>query len=125
MKKQDQIKILEGTGVIDPGQPLLTEAVLRQHNLLHDLRELREFACLRCKHFWWRSVLIMKPVSTCNRCHKRYDALPRDKLFGIGRYICQNSHTFFRFCHATLSYRCMKCYEMVYHPHIHPKYLNV
>lgn len=122
MKKQDQIKILEG--VNDPGQPLLTEAILRQHNLLHEVRELREFACLPCKHFWWRSVLIMKPVSTCNNCHKRYDALPRDKVFGIGRYICQNKHTFFKFCHATLSCRCMKCYEMVSHPYIHPEYLN-
>ena len=122
MKKEDQIKILKGG--IDPGQPLLTEAVLRQHNMLYEITELREFACFRCNHFWWRKVFTTKRVSTCKKCWVKYDALPRDKEFGIGRYICQNNHTFFKFCHATLSCRCMKCYEIVSHPHIHPEHLN-
>ena len=123
MKKEDQIKILEGG--VDPRQPLLTEAVLRQHNMLNEVSELREFACLRCNHFWWRKVFTTKRVSTCKDCWVKYDALPRDKEFGRGRYICQNKNCnriFFRFCHATLACKCKKCYEMVHHPHIHPRF---
>ncbi len=123
MKKEDQNKILEGG--VDPGQPLLTEAVLRQHNLLHEVYELREFACLRCRQYWWRKVLTTKRVSMCKGCGVKYDALRRDKEFGIGRYMCQNKNcnrTFYRFCHATLACKCKECYEMVHHPHVHPRF---
>ena len=50
--------------------------------------ELRQFGCGYCRQSWWRTVLKSKPVSRCRNCQQHYDALPRNKEFGFGRYHC-------------------------------------
>ena len=103
---------------------LLTEAALNKHNLLTGASELREFACGSCDHFWWRVVPRTKPVSRCRKCNERYDALPRDKEFGIGRYLCTEcGHSFNKKCTATDTFFCYNCKSEVRTPYIHPKFL--
>ena len=119
-----QDKILQGGK-----QPyLLTEAALERHNLKTGATELREFACGPCDRFWWRVVLITKPVSRCLRCKVKYNCLPRQKEFGIGRYICQNKtcnqRSFFQRCEASQAMKCRNCNCLVYNPYIHPKFLK-
>ena len=124
MSKEAQDNILQDG--IDPEKCyLLTEAALAKHNLLTGASELREFACGPCDHYWWRVVLITKPVSRCYGCGVKYDCLPREQEFGIGRYICQNktcSMMFYRRCHATQAVTCPNCNSLVYNPYIHPRF---
>lgn len=99
----------------------------------HDVREragpcqLRQFGCPLCTHSWWHNVLRSKPVSRCRggRCgNQRYDALPRCKEFGIGRFLCPNQHCgrrFFGYCEATDILRCRRCGTPSM-PYIHPKW---
>ena len=98
----------------------------------HDLKtsgplKLRQFACAECHCSWWRTVLKTKPVSRCkgSKCGaRRYDALPREKEFGIGRCICSNpkcSHVFYVYCEATDIFDCRKCKSPA-RPHVHPKW---
>ena len=105
---------------------LLTEDALAKHNLLTGASELREFACGRCDHYWWKVVLVTKAVSICYKCKIKLDALPRHLEFGIGRYICQNTtcdhRTFFGRCQATDVARCLNCNDLVRNPYIHPKF---
>ena len=91
--------------------------------------ELRQFACLPCNSCWWRTVLKTKPVSRCkgSLCdNQRYDALPREREFGIGRFICPNkscNREFYGHCQATDMLACRKC-GMLSKPHIHPKWIK-
>lgn len=102
---------------------LLTEGALHRHNILTGATELRQFACLRCNHPWWKHVSRTKPVSTCNSCHVRYDALDRDKEFGIGRYICEScEHTFYAWCEATRMQECYGCNSLTGPPFISPRF---
>ena len=75
-------------------------------------------------------VLKTKPVSRCRGsggCGSiRYDALPRDKEFGIGRCICPNTRCkrkFYAYCEATDEFKCRKCkYDTLCKPYIHPRW---
>lgn len=118
LSEKDQEKLLsEGT------QYLLTPEALRKHDILTGVLELRQFACEKCDHVWWRTVSRIKAVAKCNHCHVKYDALPRDKEFGIGRYRCTNcNHSFFSRCEATSERPCFNCDNTVRTPYIHPKF---
>ena len=66
-----------------------------------------------------------KKVSRCRECQTRYDALPRDKEFGVGRFTCTKpscKRVFFAKCKATDSLPCRKCKTMVENPYIHPRW---
>ena len=102
---------------------LLTIEALRRHDILTGATELRQFACPKCNHPWWKHVPRTKPVSTCHKCHIRYDALDREKEFGIGRYICEPcGHTFYARCEATEMHECYKCNHLVGPPYINPRF---
>ncbi len=119
LKQKEQIFVHKA------GTDPLTEAALKKHNKQNEIFELREFACGPCRYKWWKLVLSTKRVSTCHSCNKKYDALPQEKQFGIGRFICHNQNcnrTFFKYCHALQEYRCKECYEIVGSPYIHPKF---
>lgn len=101
---------------------LLTEAALRKHDILIGSSELRQFACGPCNRPWWTFVPRTKPVSHCQNCYVRYDALERNKEFGIGRYICVPcEHTFYARCEATEKHICFKCQKLVGPPFISPR----
>lgn len=99
----------------------------------HDAKErtgpcqLRQFGCPLCMRTWWHNVLRSKPVSRCRGGHcgnQRYDALPRCKEFGVGRFLCPNTHCgrrFFGYCEATNILQCRKCGTPSM-PYIHPKW---
>ena len=106
---------------------LLTEAALKKHNIITGACLLREFACGPCDRFWWSVVPTTKAVSKCHHCDVKYDALPRDKEFGIGRYICQNvkcNKTFYCRCHATQMVPCFDCNIWLRTPYIHPRFIR-
>ena len=116
VKDQEKLQS-EGT------QYLLTPEALRKHDILTGVLELRQFACKKCDHVWWRTVSRTKAVAKCNHCRVKYDALPRDKEFGIGRYRCTNcNHSFFSRCKATTERPCFNCDNTVRTPYIHPKF---
>ena len=121
MPEEDQEKLLR------EGNPfLLTEAALRKHDISTGVLQLREFACESCDRFWWKTVPCTKPVSKCFKCKIKYDALSREKEFGIGRYRCTNcKNTFFSRCEATSERPCFNCDFTVRAPYIHPKFKPV
>ena len=87
--------------------------------------ELRQFGCGPCDHPWWTIVPVSKMVSRCRECRIRYDALPREKEFGIGRFKCTKptcERMFFATCEATDVLHCRKCKTPVANPYIHPKW---
>ncbi len=107
----------------------LTIEALEAHDAKHTTGpcQLRQFACPACQKSWWRNVLKSKPVSRCRggMCrNERYEALPRNKQFGIGRFVCPNSRCgreFFGYCEATDRLTCRKCGTKAT-PYIHPKW---
>ena len=116
--QQRDIKLLSKRNPI-----LLTKEALREHERLTTPKELRQFACRPCENVWWRVVLSIKAVSRCNRCKVRYDALPREKEYGIGRFICPNDkcgNVFYGRCHADSKWKCRECETIVSKPYIHP-----
>lgn len=108
--------------LLDQGSPiLLTEEALRQHDMLTTPTELRQFACRDCDQVWWRVVLSIKMVSRCKGCVRKYDALPRHKEYGIGRFTCPEcTHVFYSRCHANTSCPCYECGCVVSKPYVHP-----
>ena len=110
---------------------VLTEDALEKHNMRNTPGplELRQFACPECHRHWWRTVLKTKAVSRCRgaKCGAmRYDPVPRDKEFGIGRFICPKSsckRTFYGHCEATDVLCCKKC-KTPCKPHVHPKWIK-
>ena len=125
MNPDDQRRLQQSDSPINT----LTIEALEKHDSKHMTGpcQLRQFGCGLCMHSWWHNVLKTKPVSRCNggKCgNQRYDALPRQMEFGIGRFICPGPHCgrrFFGHCEATTLLRCRKCgnYAM---PYIHPKW---
>ena len=102
---------------------LLTAAALRKHDLLTGATELRQFACPTCNHPWWTHVPRTKPISTCHYCEVCFDALDREKEFGIGRFICLPcDHTFYARCEATEMQDCFKCGKLTGPPYINPRF---
>lgn len=119
LSENDQEKLLH-----EGNRFLLTEDALRKFDLMTGALVLREFACRPCDYFWWRTVPRTKPVSTCPVCKVKYDALPREKEFGTGRYKCTNcDRFFFDRCEATSERPCFKCRSTVRVPYIHPKFI--
>ena len=105
---------------------LLTENALRKHDILTGATELRQFACRECNRPWWKYVPRTKPVSTCHTCHVRYNALDREKEFGIGRFICLPcDNTFYARCDATEMHLCFKCRMLKGPPYINPRFKPV
>ena len=110
---------------------LLTVEALEAHDLKTTKGpvELRQFACLPCYRKWWRTVLKTKPISRCKggTCGgQRYDALPKDKEFGIGRFICPNENCkrlFYAHCEASRELECRRCKTLI-KPHVHPKWIK-
>ncbi|KAH3713456.1 shiftless antiviral inhibitor of ribosomal frameshifting protein homolog [Dreissena polymorpha] len=77
---------------------------VRQHQLVKDLNrrfeissEIRQFSCEPCSSAWWKKVSARKPVSKCTRCKKRKDALPREKEWGLAKFICPCGHEYHHF----------------------------
>ena len=128
-KAREEMKIEDQERLQTKHIPTLTIEALEAHDAKHTTGpcELRQFACPICKHYWWRTVLKSKRVSRCRgrRCgNRRYDALPRSKEFGIGRFICPNSRCsrkFFGHCEASELLKCRKCGSLT-KPYIHPKW---
>lgn len=121
LPEQDQEKLLR------EGKPfLLTEEALRKHDISTGVLQLREFACASCDRVWWKTTPCTKPVSKCFICKTKYDALPREKEFGIGRYRClECNNSFFARCEATTIRPCFNCDFVVRAPYIHPKFKPV
>ena len=120
MSEKDQGKLLA-----EGNRFLLTEGALRKFDILTGALQLREFACEPCDRFWWKTVPRTKPVSKCPKCQIKYDALPREKEFGIGRYkctVCKN--WFYARCEATTLKPCFNCHSLVGAPYIHPKFIR-
>jgi len=109
---------------------LMTVQALEDHDVkvAKEPTELRQFACLPCNRKWWRTVLKTKKVSRCigGVCsNQRYEALPREKEFGIGRFLCPNcEREFYGYCEAMDKKKCRKCGTNASPPHIHPKWIK-
>lgn len=123
LKEDDHKKIQKEIDKDDKDQFLLTEEALRKFDILTGASELRQFACEPCKHPWWTYVPRTKPVSSCRICHVRYNALDRQKEFGLGRYICLPcDRTFYARCEATEMHTCLKCQKLTGPPYINPRF---
>ena len=72
--------------------------------------EFRQFGCRRCYRSWWKRVRVRKPVSKCKSCRIKYDALPKDKEYGVAEFLCPNCrHTFLGRGRVTTTSPCNKC----------------
>ena len=71
--------------------------------------ECRQFACEKCQKSWWDDVPARKPVSRCKRCRQKYDALARDKEFGVGIHKCDCGHKFSGRTSYGVTSPCYKC----------------
>ncbi|XP_059174304.1 shiftless antiviral inhibitor of ribosomal frameshifting protein homolog [Physella acuta] len=82
---------------------------------------VRQFACRACNKSWWKKVPARKEVSKCNRCKVKYDPIPRDKEFGIGKFLCECGNEFTGFGEMNVtSSKCYKCGQMVPVDHMLP-----
>ncbi|XP_078579785.1 shiftless antiviral inhibitor of ribosomal frameshifting protein-like [Branchiostoma floridae x Branchiostoma japonicum] len=70
------------------GVSALTVENLRRHD--KELAERRQFGCAPCDSTWWKRVFQHKPVSRCNKCQVKYDPIPKDMEYGIGKFTCQH-----------------------------------
>ena len=103
---------------------LLTRKTLQEHDR-QTSTEVRQFNCRYCRNTWWRVVPSNKPVSRCNDCHRRYDAVPQNDEYGVGRFTCTDKlcgNVFYLRCDPSDTAFCPQCEAVVSEPHIHPKY---
>ncbi|KAK2146489.1 hypothetical protein LSH36_605g03030 [Paralvinella palmiformis] len=85
----------------------------------------RLFACAPCDILWWRRTPDRKKVSCCNRCRKRYDAVPRDKEWGWAELHCPHCNTEFRGWYAIyMKCPCPTCGQAVLPTRICPPIWN-
>ena len=87
----------------------LTSENLQELNKQHEEHEKRQFACGRCRINWWKVVPVTKPVSRCDVCRTKYDALDKEEEFGIGHHICECGHTFNGFTRYGVTSPCYEC----------------
>ena len=96
----------------------LTAGNLHRHDKLMEKKcselmedvEFRQFGCKRCYRSWWKRVRVWKPVSHCKICRTKYDALPRDKEFGIAEFVClECGNTFLGRGRVTTTSPCFEC----------------
>ena len=66
----------------------LTEAALQAHDEQMST-EVRQFSCRGCYRYWYRVVPSHKPVSKCQQCGKKYNAVC-DNEFITRHYTCSN-----------------------------------
>ncbi|CAL1528715.1 unnamed protein product [Lymnaea stagnalis] len=86
---------------------------------------LRLFACASCKRSWWKRVLKKKEVSKCKQCSKKYDPIPRDKEWGIGKFLCECGNEFTGFGEMSFTKsECYKCHTLVPIHHMLPPRRN-
>ncbi|KAI8777659.1 UPF0515 protein C19orf66 isoform X1 [Biomphalaria glabrata] len=87
---------------------------------------IRQFACKKCNKYWWRRVPARKEVSKCNNCKVRYEPIPTDLEWGVGKFICVCGNEFpgFGQMGITLS-PCYNCGEMVPIHHMLPPRKNI
>jgi len=60
---------------------------------LHDnqYRVVCLFGCQRCNRVWFQMVLPHKRVSSCHKCHRKYEAIPtRHEPSGLGFFKCRS-----------------------------------
>ncbi|KAH9488589.1 hypothetical protein Btru_061700 [Bulinus truncatus] len=87
---------------------------------------IRLFACKKCNKYWWRRVPARKEVSRCNGCRVRYDPIPTDMEWGIGKFICLCGNEFPGFGEMGVTYSpCYNCRTMVPISHMLPPRKNV
>ena len=92
-------------------QLVLSVENLRLHDELMEEVELRQFGCEPCYRSWWKKVRIQKPVCHCRNCRTKYDALPRDKEYGVAEFVCQRcGHTFRGRGRVTTTSECYQCH---------------
>lgn len=86
----------------------------------------RMFACQPCDHFWWRRTPDRKTVSKCDKCHKRYDALSRDREWGWAEFHCSSCQRRFNgYCAMWMTSPCYRCEtESVQHASFHRHNMN-
>ena len=91
-------------------QLVLSVENLRLHDELMGDVELRQFGCEPCYRSWWKRVRVRKPVSHCKICRVKYDALPRDKEYGVAEFMCPTCrHTFLGRGRVSTTSPCYKC----------------
>ncbi|XP_062608980.1 shiftless antiviral inhibitor of ribosomal frameshifting protein homolog [Saccostrea cucullata] len=85
--------------------------------------DIRQFACQICNSVWWRRVPGRKPVSKCHRCKKKYDAIPREREWGVAQFECdQCGNVFIGFGQMNNNFSpCYACGNKVAPARIFPK----
>ena len=91
-------------------QLVLSVENLRLHDELMGEVELRQFGCEPCYRSWWKKVRVRKPVSHCKICRVKYDALPRDKEYGVAEFVCECGHIFRGRGRVTTTSECYRCH---------------
>ncbi|XP_022300652.2 shiftless antiviral inhibitor of ribosomal frameshifting protein homolog isoform X1 [Crassostrea virginica] len=93
----------------------LRECEVLRHNAERDKipNRKRQFACEACDSVWWTRVPRRKPVSKCNKCYRKFDAVPEDEEYGWATFkcVCGNEFSGYGQIHVTTS-ECYRCHAL-------------